>query len=159
MAQVNITATLSRDGRFWLVHVPEIDKYTQGRSVKEAREMAVDLAALWLDIPIESVNLGEVRFELPQETTQDLEEAECLAEQARAAQQKSAEARRRAAARLASYGLTVRDIGSVLGISFQRAQQLTADAPTERTSRTHTVTKKAKTGQLVGRRKQKVGST
>lgn len=44
-------AQVSRDGGYWLVHVPEIDKYTQARTLDEAEPMARDLLALWLEVP------------------------------------------------------------------------------------------------------------
>jgi hypothetical protein len=36
----------SRDGRFWLIHVPEIDRHTQARHLREIDTMARDLVAV-----------------------------------------------------------------------------------------------------------------
>lgn len=52
-----ITATASRDGEFWLIHVPEVEQYTQSSSLAEAPEMARDLAAALWDVPIDEVVL------------------------------------------------------------------------------------------------------
>jgi hypothetical protein len=60
---MNITATVSRDGRFWLVYVPEVNQYTQGRNLAEAREMACDLVATMLDLPIGDVQLADMVVE------------------------------------------------------------------------------------------------
>ncbi|AID59194.1 hypothetical protein PBI_EMERSON_95 [Mycobacterium phage Emerson] len=43
-----------------LIHVPEIDQWTQARSEDEIEPMARDLIATWLDVPVESVEV-EVR--------------------------------------------------------------------------------------------------
>ncbi|QAY02823.1 hypothetical protein SEA_SHAOBING_92 [Mycobacterium phage Shaobing] len=40
-----------------LVHVPEIDQYTQARSADEVAPMAADLIATWLDVPVESIEV------------------------------------------------------------------------------------------------------
>lgn len=121
---VNITARLSRDDRWWLVHVPEINQYTQGRNVKDAKEMAADLTAAWLDIPIEDVHVERVEFELPDSVREDLDQATQLRKQAEEANRASAASVRHAARTLREGGLTIRDIGEVLGVSFQRADQL-----------------------------------
>jgi hypothetical protein len=40
---------LSRSGKFWAVHMPLLDAYTQGRTRKEALCMAVDWIASMAD--------------------------------------------------------------------------------------------------------------
>ena len=124
MSTQQITAQLTRDGRFWLVYVPEIDQYTQARSVREAPEMARDLTAVWLDIPIEDVEFAGLTIELPDDVRTDIEHAAELREAALKANQESAAAVRAAALKLRDNGLTVRDIGAALDVSYQRAHQL-----------------------------------
>ncbi|CAM3284687.1 HicB-like antitoxin of toxin-antitoxin system domain-containing protein [Williamsia muralis] len=124
MSTQQITAQLTRDGRFWLVHVPEIDQYTQARSVREAPDMARDLTAVWLDIPIENVEFTGLTIELPDDVRTDIEHAAELREAAVKANQESAAAVRAAALKLRDNGLTVRDIGAALDVSYQRAHQL-----------------------------------
>ena len=121
---MKITATLSRDDKWWLVYVPEVDRHTQGRSVNDAREMARDLAATMLDIPIDEVELTGISFDLPTEVREDLERAKDLRQQAERANSESAQAVRLAARRLQNDGYPVRAIGEALGVSFQRAGQL-----------------------------------
>ena len=43
------TARVTRDDRFWLIHVPEIDRFTQARHLREVEAMARDLIAGTLD--------------------------------------------------------------------------------------------------------------
>ncbi|MGQ0776932.1 MAG: hypothetical protein ACT4NY_21360 [Pseudonocardiales bacterium] len=42
----SFTAHVTRDGRFWLIHVPEIDRHTQARHLREIDIMARDLVAV-----------------------------------------------------------------------------------------------------------------
>ena len=57
MVTTYVTAEVSRDGKWWLVYVKEINKYTQACSLAEAEMMARDLTALWLHVPPESVEV------------------------------------------------------------------------------------------------------
>lgn len=45
---------------WYLVHVPEIDRWTQARSDAEVAPMARDLIATWLDVPVEGVEVEVV---------------------------------------------------------------------------------------------------
>jgi hypothetical protein len=116
-------ANVSRDGRFWLVHIPEIDQYTQARNLTEVEPMARDLIALWLEIPADSFDIA-VHVELPKAVQRHLELAAKYAADSARAQARAARERRIAARELKAKGLTVRDIGAALGVSHQRAQQL-----------------------------------
>ncbi|OHU23589.1 hypothetical protein BKG77_08075 [Mycobacteroides chelonae] len=46
---------VTRDGKWWMINVPEIDQLTQARHEGEVEEMARDLIAVHQDIPIEDV--------------------------------------------------------------------------------------------------------
>jgi predicted RNase H-like HicB family nuclease len=111
-----------------MVHVPEIDALTQARSLKEAERMARSIIAVTLDVAPDSFDV-----ELAVGPVGDLAdvsaEAKTVADLRAQAERQEREASARAAAlakRLASQGVSVRDIGAVLSISFQRAQQLVA---------------------------------
>lgn len=121
---MKITARLSRGERWWVVYVPEVDHHTQGRSIREAKDMAVDLAATVLDVPIDEIELGDVTIELPARVRELLNSAESLRAEAEAANSAAAADVRRAARTLRDVGMTARDIGEALGVSHQRAQQL-----------------------------------
>lgn len=130
MAEVTTyTARVRRDGRFWLIHVPEVDRSTQARHLREVEDMARDLIALMDDIPEDSFDL-DVQTELPEDIAQELGIAVKLRERAARDQHDAAAHVRAAAAKLHDQGLTYRDIGQALGVSHQRAKQLVDGART-----------------------------
>ncbi len=46
---------------WFLVHVPEIDQWTQARYDAEIEPMARDLIATWLDVPLDEVHVQRGR--------------------------------------------------------------------------------------------------
>lgn len=121
------TVTVERDGRFWHIWSPDVERGTSARNLREVDEMARDLIALMLDIDPRSFEL-DVRIELPGDAATVLEEARRQRERAAAANAHSAYLVRSVALNLSDAGLTVRDIGDALGVSHQRAQQLVQEA-------------------------------
>lgn len=118
-------ATVTREGHWWMVHVPAIDGLTQARRLSEAAQMARELIALEVEVPI-----ADVAVEVTVADVDGLDVAAELeairGERAKAAElERDASARATALARsLAARRLTVRDIGTILGVSHQRAHQL-----------------------------------
>lgn len=114
-----------RDGKWWMVEIPALNGLTQARRFNEVERMARDFIAVTQDIPIESVlvdisvakiaginveqRLAKIRKN--RRAANELEQA-ALAETEQLAKE------------LAAHDLTVREIGEVLDISFQRAHQL-----------------------------------
>jgi len=119
------TVRVTREGKWWMVEVPDLDILTQARRLAEVEDMARSAVALSLDVApssfdlrveltaIEDVHVGEWFDQLAADRA-DLE----------AAQERYRLHQREAARALVSQGITVRDIGHVLGVSHQRAQQL-----------------------------------
>jgi hypothetical protein len=116
-----------RDGRFWHIHVPQVSRSTQARSLREIEPMARDLIAIMEDVEPTSFTV-DISIRLPDDVTLELETAASLREKAASAQAEAARLSRNAAHRLHQLGLPVRDIGKVLGISYQRAHQLVDEA-------------------------------
>ena len=55
-----VRAIATRDGKWWLVELPELGAVTQARSVSEIELMAHDLAAIWLDVDPSTVAIDAV---------------------------------------------------------------------------------------------------
>jgi DNA-binding transcriptional regulator LsrR (DeoR family) len=120
-------ADVERDGRFWRVRVPDIDRSTQARSLSEAEAMVRDLIAIMTDVPQNSFDV-DMRIILPQDVQIELDQSQVLREQAKQSQAEAARLARDAAHRLHTLGLSLRDIGRALGVTFQRAKQLVDEA-------------------------------
>jgi DNA-directed RNA polymerase specialized sigma24 family protein len=118
---------VDRDGRFWRVRVPAAGRSTQARHLREVNLMARDLIAVMEDVPPDSFEL-DVHIKLPGEIDQELARSAELRAQASSAQTEAARLSREAARRLYDQGLPLRDIGQILGVSFQRAKQLVDQA-------------------------------
>lgn len=119
----HVSAEVSRDGRWWLVYVPQVGHHTQARNLAEAELMARDLAATCLDVPLADVE-ATVTVELPEPARAAVSQAEALFEEATTARHQAAKKSREAADALRAQGWTLRDIGVALGVSYQRAHQL-----------------------------------
>lgn len=122
--------TVRRDGKFWYVEIPALDGATQARNLSEIDEMARDYIAEVAEVPADSFDL-HVQIELPDAVQYWLATAEALRNTEAAARAAAAEASRTAARKLQDSGLTLREIGSVLDVSHQRAQQLVTAEPSE----------------------------
>jgi predicted RNase H-like HicB family nuclease len=128
---------LEPDGSAWNVSVPELPGvYTWASSVRKAREHAREAIALWLDIDQSAVPIEEEEYVLPARFRSALERARRSRERSDAAQRDATTAARDAARVLTeSAGLTLRDAGEVLGVSYQRVDQLLKGGrPTKRAS-------------------------
>lgn len=122
------TVQVFRDGRFWILNVPEINATGQARSLATAKETARELIALWQDVPIERV---DVQLDYSRIDPDALEMvAAARSEQAQAEELTRSAARRwRDAVRrlVEANALTQRDAAAVLGVTFARVQQLLKD--------------------------------
>jgi hypothetical protein len=122
-----------RDGNFWLVHVPAVERWTQARTVAEIEPMARDLIRIMEDLPeseAEEIVL-DIDLVMPPPVRALLAEARQLTEAADALRHSAGARTRQAAAELHASGLSFRDIGSLLKVSHQRVHQLVAEASDE----------------------------
>jgi len=109
-----LEATAVRDGRWWLVTLPDLGTAGQARSVREIPSVAREVAALWLDVPESDVEVT-VRVHVDEQAV----EAE-----ARRRVQEAAALRRRAVKVARDGGYTFDAVGAAFSISHQRVQQL-----------------------------------
>lgn len=124
MAVSIYTVNAERSGAYWALYVPEIDRHTQARHLREIDAMARDLVAIITGDDPAGIRL-EVRIATPPDAAHHLELAEQHRQEAHRAQRDAAGEQRAAAKALKSAGIPLRDIGILLGVSFQRAGQLT----------------------------------
>ncbi len=111
------TADVRKGTRYWIVSVPEIGQATQARSIDELNIMTRDL--------IDVVNGDKTpqiayTYDLPPEVAEAVE----LKRQAAELEARAMATQGVAAKKLHELGVSLRDIGRLLGISHQRAHQL-----------------------------------
>ncbi len=117
------TAEVRRDGKFWLIRIPEIGRSTQALRYKDVPEMASDLIEIMEDVGANDYNL-HLKVLLPDTVKDHLARAEVLREEARRKQAEAAKESREAVKRLLAEGLTQREAAAVLEMSPQRVNQL-----------------------------------
>jgi hypothetical protein len=98
---------------------------TQARRAAEIETMARDVIALLEDLPPDSFDL-DVTHRVGDDLDAGIAEARRLRREADDLTRRSRETTADVARRLRSAGLSVREIGALLGIAHQRAQQILA---------------------------------
>jgi DNA-directed RNA polymerase specialized sigma subunit len=117
------TADVSRDGKFWLIRIPEIDRATQALHYKDVATMASELIEIMEEIGPDDYNL-QLNVRLPSSVKDHLARAEVLREEARRKQSEAAKEARAAVRSLLAEGLSQREAAAVLELSVQRVSQL-----------------------------------
>jgi len=113
----------SQQGKFWVINIEGFGACTQARSVKEIAPTAVDyIQNMTGEHP--STFTVDLEIELPAAVQESLNRAEHFRIEADRARKAAAAESRNAARALKQAGMSVRDVGAALGISFQRAHQL-----------------------------------
>lgn len=118
-----LKANAYKEGKWWMISIPEIDGLTQCKAFEKIPEQAADLAAISLDVPADQLAV-EVAYQLPGDAAD-------ANESWRRAQGELAEARVAVDDRLANLartlkgeGFTLKDIGGLTGYTFQRISQI-----------------------------------
>lgn len=124
MTQRQYTAVIVRDDDgYWFVDFPDVPGcHTQGRTLQTARQRMRDALSLFVDDADSAEIVEDLR--LPDDALAAVRRTTELREQAAQVQQESQAAARAAVRSLLDAGLTLRDAGDVLGMSFQRVHQL-----------------------------------
>ena len=120
-------ATARRSGDWWAIEVPGVEGvHSQARRLDQVDSMAREAIALMLDVPEDSFDLI-LMPELDNEVTVLLGEVARAKGHLRDAEGQVAAMLRMTAEKLTKQrGLTTRDAGKVMGVSFQRISQLTS---------------------------------
>ena len=118
-----------RDGSRWFLRVDELPGvFSQVRRLDQADGMARDAIAAFLEIPADSFDVA-VTAMLPSDLQRDVAGVIDLRGVIDRTEREYAERTRRLATRLVrGEGMTVREAGCVLGLSYQRVSQLVASA-------------------------------
>lgn len=118
------TATARRDSGWWVVQCDQHPgAISQVARLAHAEEVHREAIAFIADVPLESV-VVTVTPEVDPLVAEELAEADRLRQTANDAERRASEKRRHAAGQLAKSGMTVRDVGIVLGVNYQRAAKL-----------------------------------
>lgn len=120
-----------RDGSWWMIRVPELDgingygeTLTQARRYADIETEARDYIGLVADVAPSTIKLD---LHITVENLDITETAERIAADRKAlaaAERRVADESARAANELKNAGVALRDIGDIIGVSFQRAGQL-----------------------------------
>lgn len=116
-----------KEGR-WHIRVPDVNGYAQARTLRGAPAVARDLITNVTGQPGNSFGVN-LEWVLPTEVQAHLEAAQRLRREEERANTAAAKEVRSAAQGMAAAGMSVRDIGTVLGVSHQRAHQILAAQP------------------------------
>lgn len=117
--------TVSREDRWWMIAIPELDGLTQARRLDEVERAAREFVAVTTDVPLSKVVVEVSGIEAD---GQDLLEAKTLVDalrgRAKDLEAMVGELTREVASALTDANVPVRDVSSVLGVSHQRVSQL-----------------------------------
>lgn len=132
------TAQVSRDGRWWMIRLPQLDDYrdpttgahwpgeavTQARRLADVQREAIDYAATVTGVATREVTVTVAVVGDLGALFTEAAHAAGMKEEAARLERDAVASSARVAQGLAAAGVTVRDIGEVLGVTYQRAAQL-----------------------------------
>lgn len=128
VAAMRFTSTARKDGRWWVVqndqHAGALSQVTRLADAEAHQREAIAFVAGLDETDVDV----EVHVQLQPAVQRALERAASMRERAHKLERDAGERRRAAAVAMKNQGYTVRDIGEVLGVSYQRAHQLVAEA-------------------------------
>ena len=118
-------AHVTRDGKWWMIYVPAVDGLTQARRISDVTRMAKELIAVTLDVPLSTVDVHVASLVVDGvDVLERARQVRAAREQAAKLESEAVDGAAALAHELADEGVPVRDIGEVLGVSYQRAHQL-----------------------------------
>lgn len=121
------TVTAERSGKWWVLQAKEAPGAISQVARLDQADDIVEAIAFVTGEPEASIEIDVVPT-LPAGAREHLNRAEALRREAAEANTAAADESRRAVNALIHGGLTLRDVGLVMNVSYQRAGQLAADA-------------------------------
>jgi hypothetical protein len=124
----NYKIEIQREGKWWMVYIPDIEGVTQARRLTEASAMAREYIALDQNIPVDDIKIetASIRMQQP-EFAELLEKATDIRTRREDIHKLEAQVQQdtyQFCHWLVTYGVPVRDIAELLDISPQRVSQL-----------------------------------
>lgn len=117
--------TIRREGKWWMVTIPEINGLTQARKLSEVELMAKEYIAVATDVEVEDVKLDLITIAVGDlDVVSELGRISSKREEAARLEREATSNAARIAKILAADHVPVRDIGEAMHISYQRAAQL-----------------------------------
>ena len=126
-------ARYEHDGRAWVVQFRDPDIATFGRSLRSAKAYAREALAAHLevdDLAAAGINVID-HVSLPPAAGAEVDRLGTMRREAESLRRELVSETRRAAKRLRAAGLSVRDVGEILGISAARVAQLERERSVE----------------------------
>jgi predicted XRE-type DNA-binding protein len=121
---MQVTAIATRSEGWWAIEVPDLPGlFTQSRRLDQVPNAVADAARLLIDDDVDVV----VKPVLSDDLQRTVKQVRAEASEAEAAQRRAAADIRALVARLRTQGFSVRDVGTILGVSAQRVSQLAAE--------------------------------
>lgn len=117
-------AVAHKQGKWWEIHIHELDRVTQASKTKDIQDMATDLAATVLNLDPDEVTVN-VTLRAPGDVMERWTQAREDLEKAQELSTKGAAESRAVVAEL-SKDFTITEVARMLGISTQRVSQLKA---------------------------------
>lgn len=124
VAVTTYTVTAERGSRRWLLQCEELPgALSEVARLDQADAVMREAIAFVARVPETEIDI-ELRPTLPGDVGEELTRAHQLRDRANALEQEATQHRLEVARALREQGLTVRDIGTLLGVTYQRAHQL-----------------------------------
>jgi len=122
---MRVTAMATRTGQWWAIEVSDVagGLHTQARRLDQVASAVIDAVALVADLSPDAIEVDVIPI-LSEAEADLIESARTASQEAALAAERASRLSRQAVEQLRSEGLTVRDVGGLLGVSPQRVSQL-----------------------------------
>lgn len=115
---------VKREGKFWLIAIPELDGLTQARKWDEIPQMAKEFISLMTQAKTEEIKIIIKNIEI--NNSPIISNAIAARNTAKKAVEIANHLTKQAVLELRNDGITLSEVGAILGISHQRVSQLAA---------------------------------
>lgn len=114
-----------REGKWWMVEIPAIDGLTQARHLTDVEDIARSYISLDQDVPPSEVQLRRASVKVRgRDVTADAGEVTRLRNSAAELHKQATTLRQQLVVQLVDDCVPIRDIGTVVNVSYQRVEQI-----------------------------------